>query len=592
MTIDVDNPRRLEFIGNGSDVAFPYDYRIFEETDLNVIVNGITQIVNADYTVTGVNAQGGGNVLFVIAPADMSEIIVDSDVPPLQTVDFEVGGKFKPDTVNFVNDKLTVIDQQVITLIKQRGLLYPESSFLDQNGKDNALPVMPAQINNEIPIWSKDKNNNLIGTILEEAGDLSNLRAELASETEPSPGAALIGYFDENDPIGPTGKTLDALLKAIAPLIDNRIAVVNEADATKKAKFDLSGLDPNTTAVIELHNTSGGVIPPGGIIMWSTLTFPAGYLHCDGSNIDLKSDIAPSFAENLFNAIGIENGMGRQIFNEISPVPAGATFQFKSNAVGSTLAHDAGATGFNIVVTTPGNSNTFEIIDITVVAANVIPPGSFMTLYNANGDRPNIFWYSVDGAGSPPSVPGSLINEVSLLSSDTVDTVVLKTIAAKIMQFKIPDYRGMFLRGYTPGGLKIINSINQVNGGSGYTVGDILTFSGGGIIVPGFIEVTAVGGGGVISVVEALSFGRYTSDFINPDFPTGGTGTGAQFNVGLEDIDPTAPERRVWSSTPGIDGETDQVVGAVLNTWESRDIDLTPQLFKDLDVSVVYIIKT
>jgi len=204
MTIDFDNPRRLETIANGVDVNFPYNYLIFQETDLIVTVDKILQFVNADYSVTGVNTQGGGNVVFFTAPLDTAEVIIDSDVPQTQTVDFEVGGKFKPDTVNFVNDKLTVIDQQTQVLIRQRGLLYPETAFLDQNGKDNLLPILQAQTLTEIPIWSKDLNNNIIATVLEEAGDLSNLRAELASETQPSPGAELVGYFDPQSGLGTT----------------------------------------------------------------------------------------------------------------------------------------------------------------------------------------------------------------------------------------------------------------------------------------------------------------------------------------------------------------------------------------------------
>lgn len=59
MTVNVDNPRRLEFIGNGVDTIFNYNYLIFEDTDLLVIVNGVTKIVNADYTVSGLGEQGG-----------------------------------------------------------------------------------------------------------------------------------------------------------------------------------------------------------------------------------------------------------------------------------------------------------------------------------------------------------------------------------------------------------------------------------------------------------------------------------------------------------------------------------------------------
>lgn len=79
-----------------------------------------------------------------------------------------------------------------------------------------------------------------------------------------------------------------------------------------------------------------------------------------------------------------------------------------------------------------------------------------------------------------------------------------------------------------------VGAITQAisSGGTGYTVGDILTVSGGTFInsAPQAIRVDAVSGG-VITGISISVFGQYTVLPTNPVSVTGGTGTGATFNL-------------------------------------------------------------
>jgi Pectate lyase superfamily protein len=76
-----------------------------------------------------------------------------------------------------------------------------------------------------------------------------------------------------------------------------------------------------------------------------------------------------------------------------------------------------------------------------------------------------------------------------------------------------------------------------VSGGSGYTVGDILTFVGGQYIKPAQVEVTAVGtGGGIASITlrnraTSCYLGVYTAPPKSPISVRGGSGTGATFTT-------------------------------------------------------------
>lgn len=67
---------RVEYLATGSETTFAYPFRIFEESDLQVYVNSILQTPNTHYTVTGIGSAGGGNVLFVSAPAANASVVI------------------------------------------------------------------------------------------------------------------------------------------------------------------------------------------------------------------------------------------------------------------------------------------------------------------------------------------------------------------------------------------------------------------------------------------------------------------------------------------------------------------------------------
>jgi len=76
-----------------------------------------------------------------------------------------------------------------------------------------------------------------------------------------------------------------------------------------------------------------------------------------------------------------------------------------------------------------------------------------------------------------------------------------------------------------------LQSITSVaGGGTGYTVGDILTVSGGTNVIAATLEVLTVSSG-VVTAVRVRNAGLYTTTPSNAASVTGGTGTGATFNL-------------------------------------------------------------
>lgn len=80
--------------------------------------------------------------------------------------------------------------------------------------------------------------------------------------------------------------------------------------------------------------------------------------------------------------------------------------------------------------------------------------------------------------------------------------------------------------------ISLVSLTSIASGGTGYTIGDVLTLSGGTFTTAIQFTVTTVSSGAVTGV-SVTNFGNYTAIGANPVSCTGGTGTGATFNVSL-----------------------------------------------------------
>jgi hypothetical protein len=99
----------IGYTGDGVTVAFPYTFRILDQTHLLVALNGLIQ--GGGYAVSGVGAQGGGNVTFAVAPVLGSSVTLVRSVPATQLVDYQPFGPFPAETHEGALDKLTMEHQ-------------------------------------------------------------------------------------------------------------------------------------------------------------------------------------------------------------------------------------------------------------------------------------------------------------------------------------------------------------------------------------------------------------------------------------------------------------------------------------------------
>jgi hypothetical protein len=109
---------RNDYIGNGASSVYPYTYRILDEGDLLVTQQTtagatLTLTLGADYTVSGVNSDAGGNITLLGGNLDNNDLLTIRRVVDLvQPTDIRNQGDFLPETHEDQFDRLVMADQQ------------------------------------------------------------------------------------------------------------------------------------------------------------------------------------------------------------------------------------------------------------------------------------------------------------------------------------------------------------------------------------------------------------------------------------------------------------------------------------------------
>ena len=111
MTIATET-NRVEYNGDGATVTFAYTFRIDDEDDIAVYVDGALKTITTHYTVTGVGVDAGGTVVFVTAPAaGTSNVLLIRQVDLLQETEFTANDPFAAASQNSALDYLMMAIQ-------------------------------------------------------------------------------------------------------------------------------------------------------------------------------------------------------------------------------------------------------------------------------------------------------------------------------------------------------------------------------------------------------------------------------------------------------------------------------------------------
>jgi hypothetical protein len=128
---------RISYTGNGTSTVFAFNYKILDQTHLQVYLNGVLKTLTTDYTVSGVGAAAGGIVTFGTAPAAAAQIVIARVVPVNQLVQTVNNDTIFSVVFDQAIDKLTMIAQQLSTTAS-RGMVLADS---DPTAGSLVLPV-------------------------------------------------------------------------------------------------------------------------------------------------------------------------------------------------------------------------------------------------------------------------------------------------------------------------------------------------------------------------------------------------------------------------------------------------------------------
>jgi len=140
----------VSYTANGTQTTFPYTFKIFEDSDLLVILRNsttgveATQTLTTDYTVTNAGNDAGGNVVFGTAPSSDNTVFIRRVLDATQTTDYVENDPFPAESHEDALDKLTMLVQQN-ALDENRAIIFPESDV--GAGLNNVLPSSVTRAN-------------------------------------------------------------------------------------------------------------------------------------------------------------------------------------------------------------------------------------------------------------------------------------------------------------------------------------------------------------------------------------------------------------------------------------------------------------
>jgi hypothetical protein len=206
------------FIGTGTATVFPYAFKIFAASNLQVVrvdtSTGLesTLILNTDYTVslnTDQDSNPGGNVTLLAVLATGFNMVITSDIANLQPTDLTNQGGFYPEVITDALDRATIQIQQMADELT-RSIKIP---ITDGLSLDMELPSTIDRANKYLVF-----DANGLPIVSAGSGTDTALRTDLAVSTVAAAGASLVGY--RNSSASSTARTVLSKLRDVVSVKD------------------------------------------------------------------------------------------------------------------------------------------------------------------------------------------------------------------------------------------------------------------------------------------------------------------------------------------------------------------------------------
>lgn len=116
---------------NGATTVFPYTFKIYDKSEIEVLSDLSVLTVDVDYTVDGIGNDSGGNVTYTSAPANGVIVTRLRKQATVQSSNYQ-SEAFPPERIERDFDKVLMRLQQVKEMLRRTFLLVKSSSTVDQ----------------------------------------------------------------------------------------------------------------------------------------------------------------------------------------------------------------------------------------------------------------------------------------------------------------------------------------------------------------------------------------------------------------------------------------------------------------------------
>ncbi len=287
--------KRNDYTGNGSNTIFPYQFKVFASTELEVYLDGVLQA--SGYTVSGVGNDAGGNVTFTTAPASGVKVTLLRKLPLTQPTDLPTQGPLSTTSVENQLDRLVMLTQQLqeqfdraLLLVVESTLsgltLTPEAStYLQWNATANGITNVSSVTPSTTTVTS------FMETLLDDAtaGAARQTLAIPLNDLLAKTTAYTVVAADNGRLITCSGNFTLTLLSAATAGADFTLAIANIGT-------NLITIDPNAAETINRDATL--VLGPD----------ESAILYCDGTNWLIAGLTRRAFPKNHIAGLTLSNG--------------------------------------------------------------------------------------------------------------------------------------------------------------------------------------------------------------------------------------------------------------------------------------------
>lgn len=272
MTVSAAPALAGPFDGNDVATSFPFDFKIFDESDLRVVLRDALTAeylltLDVDYSVSmnpDQNADPGGTITYPLSGPPLAtgeRLTVTTDLELSQQTVFTNLGKFFPATVEDTFDRVTMLLRQ-IQAESVRGLRVPVSL-------SDVLTDLPTPVAGAALVWNEDGTALVNGIPSESLIAISSFMANVIQAVDAAEARSDIGAAADTAVVKLTGDQTIAGVKTFSssPVIPDGAAAQNpvskaqlDAEAVARAAAISAAVAPATLAPT-LSDDMGADVP-------------------------------------------------------------------------------------------------------------------------------------------------------------------------------------------------------------------------------------------------------------------------------------------------------------------------------------------